>query len=793
MVSIPLSAGEPALIIEAETAADVGAPMRTFTDTAASGGRALIIPDGVGKTKGHATLKFNIERSGRYVIWARVLWPDYCGNSFFFSVDGGNDAIFGQDGTYKSWHWRRGPEATLRAGEHSLRISNREDGAAIDTIAVSRDANFVPTTALNGDAQEIVFGDDFSRTQDDIGLWRTISGEWGIRRTFDPNGVPEQFTYEAVPGVAGLVVAGAASWSDYRAGVSLKPGADGTAGLVICYGEDRYLLWRVVFANRAEAQLCAVHGDETAVLFSVPVACPPGQWYRLEAEVRGQSVRVFLDGEEMHRLDTQEPWAGGIGLAAESDARIYFDDVDAHSVADLPQADPTRLARTIFANSFERDTSPRIIVFDDFTAEERVEMERERPDYYRPIEQYRPVLGARRDVDPLLVTLPGGSCNVVDGELVLHGPARAGAWINVDSTSDVRLDLAAKIDAPETAMCATLAAERDRPDSGYTLRLKGAAADLLRAGTVCARTKFDPLKPGEFVPISLDKRGPVITGSAGGKTLMVFTDPEPLGGTDAAFWCEGGDAAVDEVTLSENYHDGVWRVYPFEQTEPMWWLEPGLWTLHGGMACISGSNWISSLKWTADAIPHYSDHSMSVPDSNASAVMWCKERFPGDVRMQLDAAEFSKWHGWTYNPTSHTHFSYHNIGITIGADGASLKSGYTFIIGGWKNTQTILARNGRIVARSDRGVTGRSTDIIVERKGGALSLIIDDAPAISWHDPEPLAGDRIAIWNWSCPVNYREVRIRSDREPIPTSRAAPEKLDYDVKALVDLLNLQLAQ
>lgn len=111
----------------------------------------LEIPQGAGKppeVNGDASLAFTIDTKGTYYLWARVWWMDGCGNSFGMSIDGGKEFILGQDATYKKWHWvkikARLSQLNLDAGEHVLKISNREDGVAINQILFTRNKRYVP-------------------------------------------------------------------------------------------------------------------------------------------------------------------------------------------------------------------------------------------------------------------------------------------------------------------------------------------------------------------------------------------------------------------------------------------------------------------------------------------------------------------------------------------------------------------------------------------------------------------------------------------------------------------------
>ena len=109
--------------IEAEAATNVIAPMRVTSKAPPapkqgepepiSGGKHLEIPQGAGYppkvTTGEATWAFEVPTAGRYYLWCRVRWDDECGNSLTMHIDDAKPFTFGQDGTYKRWHWVRAP------------------------------------------------------------------------------------------------------------------------------------------------------------------------------------------------------------------------------------------------------------------------------------------------------------------------------------------------------------------------------------------------------------------------------------------------------------------------------------------------------------------------------------------------------------------------------------------------------------------------------------------------------------------------------------------------------------
>ncbi|MDD2599695.1 MAG: hypothetical protein PHO37_10760 [Kiritimatiellae bacterium] len=143
------------ICFEAEGAQSIEAPVCIVSNNIGEvSGGAISIPEGAGnppkRCEGAAEYSFELEKKGVYTLWCRVWWEDECGNSFTVKINDDPAILFGEDATYKVWHWVKYPVArtsakiNLKAGKNTMRIENREDGIMVDQILFSEDQRFVP-------------------------------------------------------------------------------------------------------------------------------------------------------------------------------------------------------------------------------------------------------------------------------------------------------------------------------------------------------------------------------------------------------------------------------------------------------------------------------------------------------------------------------------------------------------------------------------------------------------------------------------------------------------------------
>ena len=137
------AAAQNTVWLEAECGT-VGSLWNNVADATASNGYYVTIQSGNNSTSsapttsnGHVSFSFNVSQSGTYYMFARLLGPSANDDSYWVRMDGGSWVMWNNWWT-TSWTWVQFPNTfSLSAGNHTLTIAYREDGARLDKISLS--------------------------------------------------------------------------------------------------------------------------------------------------------------------------------------------------------------------------------------------------------------------------------------------------------------------------------------------------------------------------------------------------------------------------------------------------------------------------------------------------------------------------------------------------------------------------------------------------------------------------------------------------------------------------------
>jgi len=121
--------------------------------------------------------------------------------------------------------------------------------------------------------------------------------------------------------------------------------------------------------------------------------------------------------------------------------------------------------------------------------------------------------------------------------------------------------------------------------------------------------------------------------------------------------------------------------------------------------------------------------------------------------------------------------------VELMTDGRTHQSGYVFILGGWSNKLSVIARldeHGKDrKVKSPTNVKGKTQyRWRIEKKGGELKWLIDGKPYMSYRDPKPLDGpgnNRLGFGNWQNQIRFDNLQIWAyqDAPSVKTSTVSP--------------------
>jgi hypothetical protein len=223
----------------------VGSSWNILEDAAASDGRYVETPAGYQKIDGASdapedllVFEFEVTEASNYKVWGRVIAPSPDDDSYYVKVDDSPWITWNSIPSGSSWHWddvhdqSQGNEVfyDLEAGEHTLYICMREDGAKLDKILI---ANTGTTPEGEGGAAESCtpVGLETSAFTEDPGItvypnptdgritleWQagirdvrvvSLMGQEVYRETFDAPKQHLELQLELEPGIYSVLVSG---------------------------------------------------------------------------------------------------------------------------------------------------------------------------------------------------------------------------------------------------------------------------------------------------------------------------------------------------------------------------------------------------------------------------------------------------------------------------------------------------------------------------------------------------------------------------------------------------------
>ncbi len=124
----------------------IGENWNIIDDEEVSNGQYITVEPGVQSlneaagSDGQLTVQFTTTQNSTYYVYGLMNCPTADDDSFWASIDGGSYVMCNGLAT-SGWQWKQLIDANLTAGNHTLTITYREDGALLDKIAVTNSEN----------------------------------------------------------------------------------------------------------------------------------------------------------------------------------------------------------------------------------------------------------------------------------------------------------------------------------------------------------------------------------------------------------------------------------------------------------------------------------------------------------------------------------------------------------------------------------------------------------------------------------------------------------------------------
>jgi len=535
------------------------------------------------------------------------------------------------------------------------------------------------------------------------GRWRPLGGTWDQG---EEGGSPACRVVADAPAKA---VAGSSRWRDYAVTTRIRlpqeivPATE--AGVVSHYlDETNYAVFAWQPAAGAARLEAFVEGRKVAEEHAIVHKAPGGSKHELGVEWKGAVATATLDGQAVASAWVPGLPRGAVGLHAAEAQRLAFDGVRVR---------------------FPLPPEPVLTTHEIFSRELTMEL----------------WAGAANDWE--------------SADETLNGVATQLFWHRADFPGDATIEIEVKGDAATAAAAPggpracrlVLSAESHKSAlTGYGLLLEwpNAAkgkdayqATLTRAGAAVAERSL-PLD-GPVRRVRFERQGNYVIASVNDEPILAAKDPHPLPGCRAAFATANLPVPRQDVAV---FSDNV-KVYTFSRASSDWRPAAGTWEI--------------SSRWECD--PRWSFFS-GVPEGRTLAAIWNKHALEGDVTVEFAVGPKME------TARGGTNYQYtRDFNVTICADGKDLTSGYSFLFGGWDNTITAITRGTKIVAKSDSviprasGIHRRWFYIKVEKLGSTLNFYVDGVRVLTYADPQPLPGNRMALWTWGNGIMVSRVRI----------------------------------
>lgn len=194
----------------------------------------------------------------------------------------------------------------------------------------------------------------------------------------------------------------------------------------------------------------------------------------------------------------------------------------------------------------------------------------------------------------------------------------------------------------------------------------------------------------------------------------------------------------------------------------------------------AAGNWEVTNRWQCD--PRWSFFSGVNPDG--PACLWSKYTHRDNITLEyFMGPKMDRSRGNNEDKYAADH------NLVIAADGKDISSGYSIMLGGWNNRGTQVVRQKKILADNNKaiieksGIHHRWYYMKVRKQGGTITVWLDGKLAANVTDPNPLTGNRFALWTWKNGIMVAQHRFSTDEtnviNPTETPSKKPPATPYD--------------
>ncbi len=549
--------------------------------------------------------------------------------------------------------------------------------------------------------------------------WLAGLGEWVVHTP--KSGAAGELHARALPGQRKCLI-GDKRWGQYRLACDIDPGS-GSGGLVFLYlDETKHYLART---DGRRLELVKMDEGGERVLQTATLKTPREKWpegfLRMGILVKEGYLRVTADdGTVVEALDTEGVLRGRAGVCAVPGTR---------------DAQPIRFRRLRLM--FLEEPEPLVTTNAIFEDEETMS------DWTNASKEWQPQQAAIT-VDGQSV-VPLWHCNQFPGDVELIVEPRQ---IN-EERHELALSVSKDGKGSHNGYIFLYQAGRKGEDGKPSTILK-----IVRASEPVAERVLTGGAIRDLSSLSVRRVGPYLVGKINGRPELVYHDDTPLEGAKIAYYAKGVEVRAESSRIVSDHF-----------LNELFSNAPVLWRTAGYSIAEVSNRWQCDPRWSFFSLKN----DLQFKNQGGTAALWSKNLYPGDVMLEFYVSnKMEAERGQPFYSSSR------DINITLCGDGQDLTKGYTLMWGGHGNKATYLYRNGVEVKRVEGRIPNEQRlihrawmSVRVEKRRNRISFSADRLPGQSpirlvYEDPEPLSGNRVALWTHHHAIMLSRFRISGE-------------------------------